>query len=154
MDGGVRTMWMQQALEEANKAFHKGEVPVGAVLVYQNQIISRAHNQVETLCDATAHAELLCLRQGAQQLGNWRLLDCTLYTTLQPCTMCSGAIILSRVGTLIWGAPDLRHGADPALFSSHPIHQVVVQGGLLQEECGQILKIFFRQRRAQPLNLI
>lgn len=138
---------MKEALKEAQKGFDKREVPVGCVLVYQNEIISRAHNQVESLGDATAHAELLCIREAARKLGNWRLVDSILYCTLEPCIMCAGAIILSRIGTLVWGAPDLRHGANPDLFSTHPIHKVAVRSGILQEECSQILKTFFRERR-------
>ena len=103
--------YMEVALEEAQKAYDAGEVPVGAVVVFQNQIISRSYNQVESLQDASAHAEMLCLKQAAQKLGNWRLLDCTLYCTLEPCLMCAGAMILSRIKTLVWGAQDIRHGA-------------------------------------------
>lgn len=138
---------MKVALEEAEIAFEKNEVPVGAVLVYKDQIISRAHNQVESLQDATAHAEMLCLRKAASTLGNWRLLDSTLYCTLQPCLMCAGAIILSRVGRLVWGAPDLRHGADLTHFLSHPIHKVDVCQGILGESSSLLLKKFFQRCR-------
>ncbi len=143
---------MKEALIEAQKAQAKGEVPVGAVLVYQNQIIARAHNQVESLQDATAHAEILCLRQAAKHFNNWRLLETTLYCTLEPCVHCAGALILSRVQTLVWGAPDLRHGADGSQFDvlnkPHPIHTVEVIRGVMQEECAGLLKEFFRERRA------
>jgi len=138
--------YMKAALEEAQKAYDAGEVPVGALVVFQDQIISRAYNQVESLQDASAHAELLCLRKAAEKLGNWRLVDCTLYSTLEPCLMCSGAAILSRVGTLVWGAADFRHGACGSLMNvftlDHPIHQVKVRQLVLQEECGQLLKKF------------
>lgn len=138
---------MKIALEEAQKAYAKNEVPVGAVLVYQNQIISRQHNQVESLQDATAHAELLCLREGAQKLTNWRLLDCTLYCTLQPCLMCAGGAILARVSTVVWGAPDFRHGADLNHYTAHPIHRPEIRGGVLQDESAMLLKNFFKEQR-------
>lgn len=147
----VDEIWMREALEEAKKAAAQGEVPVGAVLVYHGEIIARAHNRVEELKDATAHAEMLCLKEGAAALGNWRLLDATLYCTLEPCSMCAGAMILSRVKTLVWGAPDLRHGAHGSwvdlLSQPHPIHQLEVRQGILQEESAALLKGFFKQRR-------
>jgi tRNA(adenine34) deaminase len=143
--------FMKFALAEAQKACDAGEVPIGAVLVFQNQIISTAYNQVESLKDATAHAEMLCLKKGAEKLGNWRLLDCTLYCTLEPCLMCAGAMILSRVKTLVWGAPDLRHGAGGSLMDvfamEHPIHQLEIRKGVLQDEAASLLKKFFQERR-------
>lgn len=145
---------MREALTEAKIGFEKGEVPVGAVLVYQNKIIARAHNQVEFLKDATAHAEMLCLKQATAQLNNWRLNETTLYSTLEPCAMCAGGMILSRVSTIVWGAPDLRHGADGSLFKilseSHPIHQLQVRRGVLQDECAILMKDFFKKRRLSP----
>src|ERR1700761_6222819 len=104
--------FMLEALKEAWKAFLKDEVPVGAVLVQDNRIIARGHNQVEMLKDATAHAEMLCITSGEAALENWRLIDTTLYATIEPCCMCAGALFLSRVPTLVWGAPDIRHGAN------------------------------------------
>src|ERR1700733_6824462 len=134
--------FMKFALAEAQKAYDAGEVPIGAVLVFQNQIISSAYNQVESLKDATAHAEMLCLKKAAEKLGNWRLLDCTLYCTLEPCLMCAGALILSRVKTLVWGAPDLRHGAGGSLMDvfamEHPIHQLEVRKGVLKDESASL----------------
>lgn len=146
---------MTAALEEAQKAYDAGEVPVGAVVVFQNQIIARDYNQVESLQDATAHAEMLCLKQAAQELGNWRLIDCTLYCTLEPCLMCAGAVILSRVKTLVWGAPDFRHGGETLMdvFADHPIHQVQVRQGILQKEASDLLKSFFRERRQCKMSL-
>ena len=145
--------FMKFALEKAQKAYDLDEVPIGAVLVFQNQIISSAYNQVESLQDATAHAEMLCLKQGAEKLGNWRLLDCTLYCTLEPCIMCAGALILSRVKTLVWGAPDLRHGACGSLMNvfdtPHPIHQVEVRQGIFREKAASLLKKFFQARRQE-----
>jgi tRNA(adenine34) deaminase len=143
--------FMKFALAEAQKAYDAGEVPIGAVLVFQNQIISSAYNQVESLKDATAHAEMLCLKKAAEKLGNWRLLDCTLYCTLEPCLMCAGAIILSRVKTLVWGAPDLRHGAGGSLmnvFEHHPIHQLEIRQGIFRDEAAALLKKFFQERRS------
>lgn len=143
--------WMRRALEEAKLACEQGEVPVGAVLVFQNKVITSAHNQVESLIDATAHAEMLCLRQGASVLGNWRLTGCTLYTTLEPCPMCAGALISSRVDRVVWGAPDVRQGAGGSLISllgePHPIHTVQVTRGVLETECAEIIKSFFQRRR-------
>lgn len=145
------------ALAEAQKAYDAREVPIGAVLVFQNQIISTAYNQVESLRDATAHAEMLCLKKGTEKLGNWRLLDCTLYCTLEPCLMCAGAMILSRVKTLVWGAPDLRHGAGGSLMDvfamDHPIHQLEVRKGVLQEEASGLLKNFFQKQRQEQRNV-
>ncbi|HEY5236576.1 MAG TPA: tRNA adenosine(34) deaminase TadA [Rhabdochlamydiaceae bacterium] len=143
--------FMKFALAEAQKAYDLGEVPIGAVLVFQNQIISSSYNQVESLKDATAHAEMLCLKKAAEKLDNWRLLDCTLYCTLEPCLMCAGAMILSRVKTLVWGAPDLRHGAGGSLMDvfamDHPIHQLEVRQGVLKDEAAALLKKFFQERR-------
>jgi len=142
---------MQEALKEAQIAYTKGEVPVGAVLVYQNEIIARAHNQVESLIDATCHAEILCIREGAQRLKNWRLTGCTLYTTLEPCPMCAGALISSRIDQVVWGAPDIRQGAGGSLLKilgePHPIHTVQVTPGVLAEESSALLKQFFKDQR-------
>lgn len=143
--------FMAEALKEARKAFREEEVPVGAVLVLGDRIIARGHNQVELLKDATAHAEMICMGSGAQALDNWRLLDTTLYCTIEPCAMCSGGILLSRVKRLVWGAPDLRHGANGSwinLFAhKHPTHQVEITSGVLADECAAILQEFFRKRR-------
>ncbi len=144
--------FMKFALAEAQKAYAMGEVPIGAVLVFQNQIISSAYNQVESLKDATAHAEMLCLKKAAEKLDNWRLIDCTLYCTLEPCLMCAGAMILSRVKTLVWAAPDLRHGAGGSLMNvfslDHPIHQLEVRHGVFENESASLLKKFFKERRS------
>ena len=135
--------FMREALKEAVKAMDAGEVPVGAVVVCQNKIIARAHNQTEQLTDATAHAELLCIKEAALKLGNWRLIDSILYCTLEPCTMCIGALILSRVKTVIWGAPNL--------FTERPFHKVENRGGVLKEECSQLMKQFFQEQRAKNI---
>lgn len=142
---------MRAALEEASQAFAKDEVPIGAVLVYNGEIIARAHNQVESLQDATAHAEILCLRQASKKLNNWRLLESTLYTTLEPCSMCAGALILSRVKNLVWGAPDIRQGAGGSwvdlLNIPHPIHNLSIKQGVLADESARLMKEFFQNKR-------
>jgi tRNA(adenine34) deaminase len=144
-------LFMKEALVEAKKAFELNEVPVGAVLVYKGEIIARAHNLVESRQDATAHAEVLCLQMAAQRMGNWRLLKTTLYCTLEPCPMCAGAMIHSRVERLVWGAPDVRCGAHGSFVNlldlKHPIHCLKVDSGVLQEECAELMKTFFRGRR-------
>ena len=146
-------LFMEQAIEEAKRAFEKGEVPVGAVLVHGQKIIARAHNLVETLSDATAHAEMLCIKQGAEALGNWRLLEATLYCTLEPCPMCAGAMIHSRLKRLVWGAPDIRCGAHGSwvnlLDAGHPIHRFETRTGVCQEACATMLKSFFKLRREE-----
>jgi tRNA(adenine34) deaminase len=146
-------VFMHEALEEAKKAFDKGEVPVGAVLVSSGKIIARAHNEVEGQKDASAHAEMLCIKKGARFLDNWRLNDTTLYCTLEPCSMCAGALILSRVKKLVWGAKDLRHGADGSFIDllqrKHPIHQVEVHSGVLEAEAKELMQRFFKERRKE-----
>lgn len=144
---------MLEALKEAWKAFQKGEVPVGAVLVKKGHIIARGHNQVEMLRDATAHAEILCITAGEAALENWRLLETTLYCTVEPCSMCAGAMLLSRVPQLVWGAPDIRHGANGSwidLFAKqHPMHTIAVRKGVLQDYSALLLKTFFQKRRKE-----
>ncbi len=143
--------FMLEALKEAWKAFKADEVPVGAVLVKDKRVIARGHNQVEMLKDATAHAEMLCMTAGESALDNWRLTNTTLYCTIEPCSMCAGALLLTRVPFLVWGAPDLRHGANGSwvdLFQLvHPTHTIQVRKGILQEYCTQILKDFFQIQR-------
>jgi tRNA(adenine34) deaminase len=143
--------FMLEALKGAWQAFQKDEVPVGAVLVHNGKIIARGHNQVEMLCDATAHAEMLCLTAGEASLENWRLADCTLYCTLEPCSMCAGAMILTRLPNLVWGAPDIRHGANGSwvnLFAiEHPIHNIAIRSGVLAECAAALMRDFFQQQR-------
>jgi tRNA(adenine34) deaminase len=145
------TFFMGEALKEAKKAYKAKEVPVGAVLVFEDRIIARSHNQVELLQDATAHAEMIALTMGASALANWRLLHTTLYCTIEPCAMCAGAMLLSRIQKLIWGAPDLRHGACGSwinLFDKkHPTHSIEVIQGILPDACSAILQEFFKLRR-------
>ncbi len=145
-------IFMREALKEARKAYQEGEVPVGAVLVLDQRVIARGRNQVELLKDATAHAEMLCLGSGSVALENWRLLETTLYCTVEPCSMCAGAMFLARIKRLVWGAPDLRHGANGSwvdLFSpKHPTHQIEVTSHCLADECIALMQGFFRERRA------
>jgi tRNA(adenine34) deaminase len=144
---------MVEALKEAWKAFDQGDVPVGAVVVHEGQIIGRGHNQVELLQDATAHAEMLAIGAAAQALGGWRLEGCTLYSTLEPCCMCAGASLLSRLSRIVWGAPDIRFGANGSyvdLFSiPHPTHQLTIIPSVLCEWCARPLQVFFQKRRAE-----
>lgn len=143
--------FINEALKEAKKAEKAQEVPVGAVLVLDGKIIARAHNQVEMLQDATAHAEMIALTMGANYLQNFRLLNTTLYTTLEPCIMCAGAILLSRVSRLVWGAPDLRHGAGGSVVDIFPqataIHTLEIKSGVLAEQCAALLSNFFKNLR-------
>lgn len=148
---GPDEQFMKAALMEAWKAYCHNEVPVGAVLVFEDQIIARGHNQVEMLRDATAHAEILCITAGSCAFDNWRLLQTTLYCTIEPCCMCAGALFLSRVKELVWGAKDLRHGANGSwidLFQeTHPMHQVQVRSSVYAEEAAILLRSFFQRKR-------
>lgn len=143
--------WMQEALKEAEKALKKKEVPVGAVVVYQNKIIGRGHNQVETLNDATAHAEILAIGAASNYLNSWRLNDSTIYVTVEPCIMCAGAIILSRLDKLVFGTLDPKAGACGSLYNlTQDIrlnHQVEIVSGVLEEQCKAILTAFFERLR-------
>ncbi len=145
-------IWMKMALEEARNAFRKGEIPVGAVLVKDGTVIAKAHNLCEAQRDATAHAERLVISQASQTLGRWRLSDCTLYVTLEPCPMCMGAVINSRVGKVVFGAKDPRAGACGSLLAlqNYPLeHTPVCVGGLLAEESLCLLRQFFEDKRRQ-----
>lgn len=142
---------MVEALKQAWLAFENDEVPIGAVLVHKGSVLAKGYNQVELLRDATAHAEMLCITSGSAQLDDWRLAETTLYCTLEPCTMCAGAIFLSRVPRIVWGAPDLRHGAGGSwtdLFTlKHPTHQVEVKQGVLASYAADLMKTFFEKQR-------
>jgi tRNA(adenine34) deaminase len=144
--------WMKKALDQAVLAFDQGEVPVGVIIVHQEKIIAEACNQREMLNDPTAHAEMIAITQAAEVLQSWRLLDCTLYVTLEPCPMCAGAIVQARIPRVIYGATDPKAGACHTLFSlTSDIrlnHQAAVLGGVMQEDCRAILQEFFRQQRA------
>lgn len=145
--------FMLEALKQAWKAYQAEEVPVGAVLVHQGKIIARGYNQVEMLKDATAHAEMLCITAGESAMENWRLAETTLYTTIEPCCMCAGAMFLSRIPKIVWGAPDLRHGANGSWINvfenKHPMHTIEIQRGVLQETCAALMKDFFMKRREE-----
>ncbi|RDV84596.1 tRNA adenosine(34) deaminase TadA [Ammonifex thiophilus] len=145
--------FMREALGEAEKAYALGEVPVGAVAVLNGEIIGRGHNLRETLKDATAHAEILALREAAKKIGDWRLEEVTLYTTLEPCPMCAGALIQFRVKRVVFGAFDPKAGAAGSvvdlLRDPRFNHQVEVVGGVLAEESGALLRRFFQELRAE-----
>jgi tRNA(adenine34) deaminase len=146
--------WMGRALELARRAGAAGEVPVGAVLVREGEIIGEGWNQSIGACDPTAHAEMLALRAAATRIGNYRLADCTLYATLEPCPMCAGAMIHARVARLVFGAADPRAGAAGSVFNLLQTdvlnHRIQGVGGVLTEECGALLRDFFRARRIKP----
>lgn len=143
--------WMQQALMLAKKADSLNEVPVGAVLVLNNELIASGFNQPISKQDPTAHAEIIVLRQAAEKVGNYRLLNSTLYVTLEPCMMCVGAVVHARIQRLVFGAYDLKTGAvtSSAKLLDVPFlnHKVQYQGGILAHECGEILSSFFKSRR-------
>ncbi len=144
--------WMAHALTLGQEAARQGEVPVGAVLVaVDGTVIGEAFNRPVAACDPTAHAEILALRQAAARIGNYRLLDSTLYVTLEPCPMCAGALVHARVGRVVFGAADPRAGAAGTVFnllqSAHLNHRTEVKGGVLGDCCGRLLQDFFRGRR-------
>ena len=143
--------YMRIALEEAQAAFLKDEVPVGAVVVYEGKILAKAHNSPISLNDPSAHAEMLALRQAAETIGNYRLVGAELYVTLEPCVMCAGAIVQARLARVIFGARDPKCGAVTSLYDiltdKRLNHQVEVTEGILQEDCGEIMSRFFKQKR-------
>lgn len=145
--------YMNEALLEAQKAFDLGEVPIGAVIVYQGDIIGRAHNLRETSQNATTHAELMAIQQACETIGSWRLEDTTLYVTLEPCPMCAGAILQSRVPTVVYGARDIKAGCVDSLYrllnDARFNHECDVIEGVMAEACGDILTQFFRELRAR-----
>ncbi len=146
---------MQLALNEARRALDEGEVPVGAVVVWEGQVVGRGHNQVEQLQDATAHAEMIALGAAMNSRGSWRLEDCTLYVTLEPCTMCAGALLLSRIPRLVFGAADPKAGACGSVLDvlkeKRFNHRVDALPSVLPNECGALLSTFFEQlRRGGP----
>jgi tRNA(adenine34) deaminase len=146
--------WMRLALEEAARAEALGEVPVGAVVVRAGEVVARGHNLTHTLQDPSAHAEMIAIRRAAEATGHWRLLECTLYVTLEPCTMCSGAIVLARIPRLVFGAADPKAGMTGSLGNlvqdPRLNHRVELLGGVLERECGDVLRAFFRARRRAP----
>ena len=142
---------MSEALKEAQKAFEEDEVPVGAVVVYQARIIARGYNQIEKLKDPTAHAEMLALTSAANYLKTKWLNEASIYVTIEPCSMCAGALVLSRIKNLYFGAKDPKTGACGSILNiaNHKKlnHRIKVQGGILEKECGSLLKEFFKQKR-------
>lgn len=143
--------FMLEALKEAKKAYAKDEVPVGAVIVKDGKIIARGHNLKELKCDTTKHAEIISIQKASKKLQSWRLIDCEMYVTLEPCAMCAGAMIQSRISKLYFGASDLKTGAVGSvlnLLEDYKFnHQVEFQGGILKNECENILKQFFKELR-------
>ena len=143
--------FMREALRQAQKANEAGEVPVGAVIVRAGKIIGRAHNQVELLKDATAHAEMLALTQAEAAIGDWRLTECDLYVTKEPCAMCAGALVHTRIRRVIFGCTDPAAGAAGSVMNllQMPVlnHRCDIASGVLQDECATILQDFFRKRR-------
>jgi tRNA(adenine34) deaminase len=143
--------YMEQALEEARQAAELGEVPVGAIIVHKGEIIARAHNRVEIENDSCQHAEMIAIRNASKHLGNWRLGGCEMYVTLEPCPMCAGAILLSRIEKVYFGASDPRIGAVGSAFDLSHLggmpHKFEVIRGLLIEECTEVLKEFFASQR-------
>jgi tRNA(adenine34) deaminase len=145
--------FMREALRQAQKAYEAGEVPVGAIVVRAGRIIARAWNQVELLKDATAHAEMLALTQAETAVGDWRLTDCDLYVTKEPCVMCAGALVHVRMGRVVFGCADLRSGGAGGIINllQHPAlnHRCDISSGVLQNECATILQDFFRKKRGR-----
>ena len=138
--------YMRMALDEAKTAYEAGEIPIGAVVVCKDRVISRAHNLTETLCDVTAHAEMQAITSAANTLGGKYLTDCTLYVTVEPCTMCAGAIGWAQIPRIVYGAADEKRGyRDYAPKAMHP--KAVVIGGVLEDECRQLMQDFFKSKR-------
>ena len=144
---------MQMAIEQARIAEENGDVPIGAVIVGENRIIGKAYNQREQLRDPTAHAEIIALTQAAAALGNWHLNGCTIYVTLEPCPMCAGALVLSRMDRLVYGCDDPKAGACKSLYNivqdGRLNHRLEVTSGVLAEQCSKLLQDFFQRRRTE-----
>ena len=146
--------FMGEALRQAAKAYQAEEVPIGAVIVRQGHIIARAHNQVELLKDATAHAEMLAITQAEEAIGDWRLNDCTLYVTKEPCPMCAGAMVYARVGRVVLGASDPKAGAAGGVINLLQFpsfnHRCEITAGVRESDCRALLQSFFLEQRARP----
>lgn len=149
--------FMAEALAEAAKAAELGEVPIGALIVHEGGIVGRGHNLREISNDPTSHAEMIAIRQAAAALGSWRLIDCTLYVTLEPCVMCMGATILARIPRLVYGCRDPRAGAAGSIYDfardERFNHRVAVDEGILGERCSDLLSGFFRELRARKKDI-
>lgn len=148
--------FMSEALREAERAFAEGEAPVGAVVVHQGRIIGRGHNRNLALADATAHAEMLALTSASETLGDWRLVDCDLYCTVEPCVMCAGASTLARVRKILFGAREPKFGGCGSLFQiprdTRLNHQCEIEGGILAHESAELMREFFRKLRQNKAN--
>jgi len=144
--------YMRQAIEAAKIAQENGDVPIGAVVVYENHVIGRAYNQREQLADPTAHAEIIALTQAAAFIESWRLNGCTIYVTLEPCAMCAGALVLGRLDRLVYGCEDPKAGACGSLYNivqdERLNHRLEITSGVLADECAKLLQDFFRQKRS------
>ena len=153
---GSDEWFMRQAMKESRKALVKGEVPVGAIVVKDGRVIGRGWNQVETLKDATAHAEMIALTAAQEALGDWRLEDCTLYVTLEPCQMCSGAIVQARIKRVVVGCMNPKAGCAGSILNLLDVkefnHQVELTTGVREEECSRMMKEFFRELREKRKN--
>ena len=137
---------MRKALQEAEAAYDEGEIPIGAVIVCQDHIIARAHNLTETLNDVTAHAEMQAITMAANELGGKYLTDCTLYVTVEPCTMCAGALGWSQISRIVYGCRDEKRGF--SVYAPHALHpKCAVTGGVLEDECRQLMQQFFKDKR-------
>jgi tRNA(adenine34) deaminase len=151
MNMSQHEIWMQYAYREAEKAYEKGEIPIGAVIVFDNMIIGKGHNQVETLKDPTAHAEIIALTSAAEYLTSKVLLGCTMYVTLEPCSMCAGAIVLAKLDALYFGAYDNKSGACGSVLNitnnKALNHRLNVTGGIMDDKCGELLRSFFDVKR-------
>jgi tRNA(adenine34) deaminase len=152
MDSAKYEHFMAMALREAETAFSKNEVPVGAVVVFEDKVVGRGHNLTESMHDATAHAEIVALSAAYQKFGDWRLENCYLFSTLEPCTMCTGAAVLSRIQTIVYGARDPKFGGCGSIFdipSEKKLnHRIEVIGGVMESEISTLMKEFFRQVRS------
>ncbi len=150
IDGDIDEYFMKQALRQAEKAYDLGEVPVGAVVVHNQSILARGHNQVEMLRDSTAHAEMIALTSAFDQLGAKYLPEATIYVTLEPCLMCCGALYWSKIGRVVFGAADPKNGYEQITREKWPFHpKTVVDRGVLADSCLEIVKRFFRDKRNQ-----
>jgi tRNA(adenine34) deaminase len=145
--------WMREAIAEAHQAEAIAEVPIGAIIVYDGRIVGRGHNLRETSLDPTAHAEMIAIREASRNLGAWRLSGCTLYVTLEPCPMCAGAVVQSRIDRVVYGTPDPKAGCAGTLMNllqeERFNHRTEIIEGVLKEECAQLLTSFFRKLRSK-----
>ncbi len=148
---GTDEYFMDEAMKEAVKAIRADEVPIGCVVVYEGKIIGRGHNRTISLQDPTAHAEMLAITAASEHLESWRLSGCTAYSTIEPCFMCAGALVLSRIDRLVYGAPDPKFGACGSLYNilqdNRLNHTVTVSNGILQKRCSEIMQEFFKLKR-------